>query len=200
MNDSNDLLREIWSSSATGPVVVNADRVLREIERKSNEFWRLIRSRDWRELAGAALVLAMFAGFAMRARDVLVRAADLWIAASACWIAFYIRRNSRVTKSPARDQTMSDYHRALLDSYDRQIALVKDVKYWYLLPIWSGLVALSLAQWRIRRDSFTCAVVITTYTLTYAFIWWINESPGIRYLKRKRAELAALIQEFEGDR
>jgi hypothetical protein len=36
--------------------------------------------------------------------------------------------------------------------------------------------------------------MIATFTATFGFVWWLNESWGIRYLRRKQAELDNLLR------
>jgi len=195
MNESYDELRAIWSSP--GAPSMDVDRIVRDVQQKSNEFKRMITFRDWREMAGGALVAVIFLAFAAAAGDSFVRAGHLWTAASGLWIAFYIRRYSLLRRDPPRNQPSSAYRQALLDSYTRQIALLKTVKYWYLLPLWLGLTGVALAQWRSGGNWTACLVSIAVPTVIFAFLWWLNESPGVRYLQRKQAELASLIQALE---
>lgn len=193
----NDDIRDLWSQPAA-PHTFDVDRALRDIQQRAARFERTIAFRDWREIAAGLLVAAIFLWFAFRAHDPFVRLADLWIAASGVWIAFHLRRHSTVPRAPSRDRSAEAYRQALLDSFDRQIALLRSVKYWYLLPVWIGLIGLSLAQWRTHHSAMACVVSITVYTAIFGAVWWLNESPGVRYLQRKQAELGSLIQELEG--
>ena len=65
------------------------------------------------------------------------------VAASGLWIVFCMLRYGREAPSPAPDRSLADFQQALLRKYDHQIRLLKNVKYWYLLPPYVGLLLAS---------------------------------------------------------
>lgn len=197
MSESHDELRVIWASDGAVPEV-NTERILRGIERQASEFRRRIIFRDWREIVAGTCLFAIFIWFAVRAQDLYVRAANLWIAANGLWIGFCMWRYSAVSRDVKRDQSVAAYRQALLHVYSSQIALLKSAIFWYLLPMWASLVALALAQWHAGHNTIACLVSMAVQTVIFGFIWWLNESPGVRCLQRRQAELAGLIQGLEG--
>lgn len=122
----------------------------------------------------------------------MILAADLWLAGCGLWVVFYLKRYSGLSRTPAPDQSLASYRAELLDRYDRQIRLLKTAKYWYVLPFWLGMMLLEFS--RSTHDiSFFAGVTFMTGIL--AVVWWLNEGPGVRHLRRKREELAALVGE-----
>lgn len=196
MNQQGDELRKIWAASEPSPPV-EVEAVLARINQKSNGFRRMIARRDLREMAAGVVVAILFGYFAYRSADWLVRGSDLWIAAGGLWIVYWLRRHSYVLRDPERDQSVGGYYRALSDSYERQVWLLRTAKLWYLLPLWSGLMLFSFATWRMHRNIPELFVLIATFTLTFGFVWWLNESWGVKYLRRKQAELAMLVRNGE---
>jgi hypothetical protein len=95
---------------------------------------------------------------------------------------------------PPPDQSIAAYYRALSESYEVQLKLLKTVKFWYLLPLWIGLLALALARYRIDRDLPATLFSLGIPTVFCGLVWWLNEVPGVRYLRRRQAELAGLIE------
>lgn len=197
MSESYDELRVIWSDDDSVHEL-SAERALRDVERRANVFRHRILFRYWRELVAGTFVFAIFIWFAVRSQDLYVRIANLWVAASGLWIAFRMWRYSTVSRDPRRDKSVAAYREGLLSVYSNQMALLKSAIFWYLLPMWSGLVALALAQWRIGHNTVAWLASIVLQTLLFGFIWWLNKSPGVRYLQRKQAELAVLIHGLEG--
>jgi hypothetical protein len=193
MNEPKDELREIWE--AGGSPAVDIEGVLKRMEDKSTEFNRMIARRDLRETIAGTIVAVCFAVLAYRAHDWLARAADLWIAAAGLWIIYYLRRNSNAHGDPARDQSVGAYYRALNDSYERQVQLLRTAKLWYVLPFWSGLMLYAFATWRTHHNSMVLVVLVATFTFTFGLVWWLNESWGVKYLRRKQAELSKLAFE-----
>lgn len=195
MNDSSDELRAIWQAGAAP--AVDVEGVLKRMEQKSADFKRMISRRDLREMAAGLFIAILFSWFAYGASDWLMRASDLWIAASGLWIIYWLRRHSHVQQAPPRDQSLSGYHRALSDSYKQQIWLLRTAKLWYVLPLWTGLMLFSLATWRIRHNLPALLVLVATFTATFGFVWWLNESWGVRHLRRKQDELGKLVSGCE---
>ena len=120
------------------------------------------------------------------------------VAAGAAWIIYYLVRygNTRVSADPS--QSLTDYTRALVERYDHQIRLLKMVKYWYLLPIYTGLLITSVALflehgWRIPawRDFAMPAL----YTAFFAAVWWLNEVYSVGRLRKQRARLLSMIED-----
>ena len=104
---------------------------------------------------------------------------------------------------------MAAYGCALLASYDRQIALLRAAKYWYVLPIYAsmlaiyaGVIAMSAAPLsRLREQAperwllgvaFLAAAFVLLTALT-GFVWWLNEGYAVRKLVAERGSLAAML-------
>jgi len=188
-----DELRELWQSDINQ--ALNQRDLLRELERRMRSFDRTIRWRDLRETVAGLIVTAVYVWFALGAGTLFERMADLWLAAWGIWVALFLRRYFKLSRKPAPEQTLAVYRQALVDRYDGQIRLAKSVKYWYILPMWLGMLLLGLAVWSQPRGHLRCTLVAVVATVVSAFVWWLNEGPGIRYLQRKRRELAALMGE-----
>jgi hypothetical protein len=56
------------------------------------------------------------------------------------WIIYFLVRYGRSSAPANPEQDFNAYRRALVERYDHQIQLLKSVKYWYLLPLWIGLM------------------------------------------------------------
>jgi hypothetical protein len=188
-----DELRQLWQSDITE--AIDQRELLRELERRSRNFDRTIRWRDFRETAAGLLITVVYLWFAVRAGSTFERVADLWLAACGVWIAVFLYRYSKLSRKPAPEHTLAVYRQELVERYDRQIRLSKSVKYWYILPLWAGLM-LNAAAYRVGGgDNIRFLAIVIFVTAVSAGVWWLNEGPGVRYLQRKRQELAALIGE-----
>ena len=93
------------------------------------------------------------------------------------------------------------YTRALVERYDHQIRLLKSVKYWYLLPMYVGLLIISagVLQQRAKGGNlgwwdFAGPVF---YTAFFAAVWWLNEVSAVRRLRKLRARLLSITNEDE---
>lgn len=98
------------------------------------------------------------------------------------------------TVDPSMDSR--SYQTALLDRYDRQIVLLKSVRYWYVLPIWSNTIALVAAKakspWGLRAGGFAAGM-----TVFCAGIIWLNEVYAVRRLLVERNRIAETTKHSE---
>lgn len=188
-----DELRQLWQSDINE--AINQRELLLQVKQKQRAFNRRIRGRDLRESIGGLLVTLLFGGFALRGGTATNLVADIWLAGCGLWIVFYLRRYSGLSRTPAPDQSLASYRAELLASYDRQIRLLKTVKYWYILPIWLGLMIHSSALLIDGGHWLPFLGMATLMTVVNAVVWWMNEGPGVRNLVRRRLELTILLGE-----
>jgi hypothetical protein len=94
---------------------------------------------------------------------------------------------------------MANYRRALALKYEHQIRLLRNVKFWYLLPLYVGLLISSagLLQEHAQKGvlSWTDAVGPLVYTLIFVGIWWLNEVYTVRKLQREHAQVTSEAKE-----
>jgi len=137
----------------------------------------------------------VYGWLALYEHNALLRFSDIWLAACGVWFAFYLRRDSKRSLQPVPEQSLAVYRRTLMERYDGQIRLARSVKYWFLIPIWLGLLLQAVASLADPRGVRKFWLVMLVATAGLVFVWWLNEGPGVRYLERKRRELAALLGE-----
>ena len=164
---------------------------------RSKTFERKIRNRDWREIIAAAIVCVVFIWVALHGQNLLQQAGGWIVSASGLWIAYYIRlhRFHPTESDPTVD--MQRYTQELLRQYDRQIGLLKTVKYWYLLPLYTGVILGWAGTLQLDRAARWNGPIlnITFVTALFGLIWWLNEIHAVRHVQAERARLAALIAE-----
>lgn len=193
----NDELDRLWCSQTTGPSKKGADMLTIAIER-AKRFDGKIRARNLRECLASVVVAAFFAFVSWNSPNALARAGNLLVAASGLWIVFYMLRYGRSAPAPTPDRSLEDFQQALLRQYDHQIRLLKNVKYWYLLPPYAGLLLASagIVQQRAAQGQpgWPQWIAIAVYTVIFAGVWWLNEVYAVGKLRRERARL---LQEME---
>jgi hypothetical protein len=198
----NDELEQLWRSPSTA--TVKASDLLAVALARTKRLDRATGARNLRECIGGAFVAIFFTYAALHSPNALSRAGNLIVAASGIWIIFCMLRFGRPAPSPASDMTAADFQKALLSKYDRQIALLKHVKYWYLLPPYAGLLLASagvmIAQNAKGQPFWPQAIAAAAYTAVFGFIWWLNEHSAAGYLRRERAQLLDDMQSPAEDR
>ena len=199
MNRPDDL-EQLWKTQPVDPAV-KGEEMRQIVLKKTEKFDRTIRRRNMRETVAAAMVAIFFTYIAWGPPNGLVRAGSIILVAGALWIIYYMRRHGTEPPDPNPDQTLEGYQRALIRKYDHQIRLLRKVKFWYLAPMYVGLLTLSAAMLKERADKGTLtwadAMYPAVYTVVFAAIWWLNEVYGVRKLERQRAQVTSGIAEGE---
>jgi hypothetical protein len=197
-----DELGQLWCGQRAGPETKGEDMLAIVIERV-NRFDRNIKLRNWREGGAGVVVAVLFAWIAWHSPNALALAGNALVAASGLWYVFCMWRYGREAPPSAPDRSLADYQRALLRKYDYQIRLLKNVRYWYLLPPYVGLL---LASAGILMDDAAKGqpagpqwVAIAIYTAVFAAVWWLNETYAVRRLSRARAGLLEQMNHTDGE-
>lgn len=198
--NNEDELKELWKSQpASG--IVKGNEMLEIVEKKMQKFDRMIAMRNRVECIAAAAVVIFFTWTAVRAPNVVMKAGSLVVAAGAAWIIFYMLRYGRAKMIADPSENLANYTQALVGRYDQQIRLLKSVKYWYLLPMYIGLLILSFGtsiQWaKAGVPAWVNVIGPTICTVVFGFLWWLNEVPAVRRLRNERAQLLSITSQYE---
>jgi hypothetical protein len=199
MNKPDDL-EQLWKTQPVDPAV-KGEEMRQIILKKTEKFDRTIWWRNIRETVAAAVLAAMGAYGAWAQHDAFGRASSVILVAASLWIIYYMWRHGTEPPDPNPDQTLEGYQRALVLKYDHQIRLLRNVKLWYLAPLYAALLTASMGTFKERavRGALTWldGLVPLFYTLLFAGIWWLNEVYGVRKLERLRAQVTSGIAEGE---
>ena len=197
MNTQDDF-RNLWHSEAGIQPATRGEEMLTLVIERTRRFDRQIAVRNSIECIASALVVGMFAWFAWRAPNEIIRAGMAIVALSGVWIAFYILRYGGGPKPLDPGIDLSAYPRILRESYERQIRLLRRVKYWYLLPLYIGLVVGSVGLWfQLASEGRNLLARLASLldfgitTIVFVFVWILNERYGVRKLERLKEELCA---------
>ncbi len=190
-------LQKAWQSQNPGATVtINTDLLLKEVRRNQHHFWMTIFWRDAREVGVAAFLTWLFLHWAIRDREW-----SLYLLSFSCFgVGLFMlvdgwlqRRKRPVTNDPLRSCI-----EASLLQVNHQIWLLKNVFWWYLLPVLVGLGILIVSQiWKSRHDGPFGIIFLTGYALFCAlFFWgvyWFNQYAVRKGLEPRRQELESLL-------
>ena len=198
MTDRDDL-RDLWTGEAVRSATRPGD-LLAIVQRKSRRFDRMIGVRNLTECVAAALVAVLFArGALVGATNDLSRAGNWMVVAGAIWVAYYVVRYRRGPATPDPSQDLATYVAALTARYDHQIRLLRTVKYWYLLPLYAGLLVATAGGFLERGRAGTLGIQHLLepliYTAVFVLVWWLNEAMGVGRLKDERARLISMTDQ-----
>lgn len=191
-------LQKAWQSQDAGAkVTIHADALLKEVRRNQLQFRATIFSRDVREVGVCALMTVVFLVWGIRWQWW-----SLYLLSSCCFFvgaSFLMDRLLQRRKQPVRNDSI---HACIQDSLlqvNHQIWLLKNIFWWYLLPVLIGLGAFSAQTlWVNRAVGLTStlesgAIFILTYGFTYGFVYWLNQRAVKKQLDPRRQELESLL-------
>jgi lipopolysaccharide export LptBFGC system permease protein LptF len=190
-------LQKAWQSQdASAKVTINADALLKEVRRNQQQFRATIFWRDVREVGVAFLLAAFFSYRGLRSGDwthVLVGLACVGVGTFMLVDRLLQQRKQTTAKDPLKFCV-----EVSLNQVNHQIWLLKNVFWWYLLPI-AAAVAISFGHsaWRTRNpgssaivSALVCALVVA---LVYWGIYWVNQFAVRTSLQPRRQELETLL-------
>lgn len=176
--------------------------ILNQVRMQHRDFERKLVQRDISEVAAAVLVAGFFGaqGFWLRSWPMLLCAAGgVFVGAF-----FIIDRVIQSGRRPKVEDTTISYLTASLAQVKHQIWLLRNVFWWYLLPLVPGLaVFLGLSIWDARRQGIGEQVVALAVAAICAAAFWvvfrINQREVRNSLEPQRQELEAMLQRLESD-
>ena len=198
-------LRQTWQSQPSGSQIhIDTDVLIREVRRNQQGFRATIFWRDFREIFAALFVVvgnSLFVVF----RGIHANWPWLLLGVGALWVAGYIlfdrwrqRRNA-----PHYEGALIPHIEQSLKDVEHQICLLRNVFWWYLLPLASGglipmVYFLAIGLPRELRGAFLWSFlglfVGTTGTFIAVFygIYLLNQYAVRRVLEPRRQELLAM--------
>lgn len=190
-------LQSAWQSQNTAvKVTVNADLLLREVQRNARAFRATIFWRDVREIGVAAFLTWLFLHWGIRDGEW-----TLCVLAFACFgvgAFMLLDRWLQHCRKPATNNSLQSCVGASLAQVTHQIWLLKNVFWWYLLPIEAGLGLVILsALWHSRDMGVWTLLFLGGYAVFCALlcwgIYWLNQFAVRKELEPRRKDLEELL-------
>src|SRR5262245_31715334 len=134
----DDFQKSWQSQDAAKKISINADVLLNEVRRNQQQFRTMIFLRDVREVGVAAVLIPVFI---LMAR--LLHNWTSYLVAAACFVVggyFLFDRWRRRGSAPESGDTLKNCVATSLAEVRHQIWLLKNILWWYLLPLFVPLV------------------------------------------------------------
>jgi CubicO group peptidase (beta-lactamase class C family) len=199
---SLDELQKTWQSQGAGPRI-DADLLLKEVQRNQRTFSAIILRRDVIEVGVALLLLPywVYQGLTSSLPWTwwLTVPAILWI------IGFFLVDRMRHPQTPSDPrESLLDCVKNSLTQVEHQIWLLRNVFWWYLLPFTISILAFfahsSLRGARNSLEALAAGSLSFGFLLAiYAFIDYINQRAVRSDLEPRRQELFTLLASLGGD-
>ena len=196
-----DPLKEAWQMQTAQPqFTIDPNLLLTEFRRNERTFTAMIFHRDVREIGVALILIPVWI--------VLGRCSDspwTWYLTipGLLWIAgFMLVDRRRHARPPAPEAPMLQQVAAALADVEHQITLLKNVLWWYLLPLALPMFAFfAHVSWRSWDGSWLSlvmsAIPFTIVVGVFAFVYWLNQYAVRKTLEPRREELQTLLETLQ---
>src|ERR1017187_5143579 len=190
-------MQKAWQSQdASAKVTINADALLKKVRRSQQQFRATIFWRDVREVGVAAFLTWLFLHWAIRDREW-----SLYLLAFACCAVGMFMLADRWLqrkKRPVTNDSVRSCVEASLIQVNHQIWLLRNVFWWYLLPIQVGLGALICSVvWQVRHAGLAVILGLTRYAVVCGVLCWgvykLNQYAVRKTLEPRQQELETLL-------
>ena len=190
-------LQKAWQSQNAGAkVTINADVLLKEVRHNQQHFRAMIFWRDAREVGVAAIMACLFLHWAIRDR-----AWCLYLLSFTCFgvgTFMLVDRWLQRQKRPVTNNPLRSCLEASLLQINHQIWLLKNVLWWYLLPLAAAVgISIGTAIWQSRHAGYAAmlgwGVILLLGGLIYWGIYWLNQFAVRKSLEPRRQELESLL-------
>ena len=196
---SPDEYQQAWQAhSAQTRVTVDADLLLKEVQRSQRDFRATIFWRDFREVGIALLMIPLWfvlgIMFSPHWTWYLVVPAIVW------GISFILVDRMRHKHNPSGpDETLLNSVTESLAQVEHQIWLLRNIVWWYLLPYAIPiLIFLASVSWSVSSGNWLQALVSMTMAFgflvaIYGFVYYLNLYAVRKQLEPRRQELLGLL-------
>lgn len=193
-------LQKTWQSQSVPPqITIGTNLLLKEIRRNQQHFATTIFWRDVREVGVAFLLFLYFFHRGWRAgdwTDCLVGVACLGIAAF-----MVVDRAVQHRKRPVINDSLRECVESSLHQTCHQIWLLKNIFWWYLLPIVATLgISVCVSLWHTRHSG-PAVIGWVLYAIFGGLVYWgvyrLNQWAVRKQLEPRRQELEALLASLE---
>ena len=178
-----DDIRNVWQNQP----VENMPMPLEEIRRQARQFERRIHSRNLREYAAGAFVIAGFTYYIFKFPSPLMRTGCALIIAGSLFVMVQLYRRGSASALPA-DLALTgsvQFHRRELV---RQRDLLRSVWRWYIGPLVPGLAVFEAGTMPQHSPWWMFLLVAVFFLAVFGGIVWLNYRAADR-LDRQIAEL-----------
>jgi hypothetical protein len=197
-------LQQMWQES-TFPQPADPAEIARTITRTVRQFDRSIFWRNSREYAAGGVMLIVFAGSAAFGHGRIVPLPLVGVGAVS-FVLGYLWWKHRDLKPLDPSADARAYKAALLARYDRQIQLLRSVRYWYFLPLYLWILAATVANALHRparlspwAHAIFLAASLGFVTALYAWLLRLNERHAVRRLAEAKKQAESLLSEPTGE-
>ena len=189
-----DSLKRLWSdSNKEQKVTINPEILIDSIHHKSSYMENKIKQRDRSETSVAIFMILVFGGLFFVFPQVLAKIGAVIIILSCTLIIFRLIRARKVNEKQETSSEIKHHLLVSLQQVRQQINLLNTVLWWYLLPLFIGVLCVyyGLSKSLISRVVYTVIVMVM-----YGYIWYLNKEAVRKKLKPLEADITQTLKEL----
>ncbi|MDR3402019.1 MAG: serine hydrolase [Chthoniobacter sp.] len=192
----DDALKQLWQGQhfEARPALPD-DAQIAALKKRMNCFDKTIQWRDYREVAACLFIIVYF-GWVLffQNNSVLTQAGCVVLIASAIFIAWKLVGSKRRLPKAEPNAPVFAAVRVELQKVDNQIGLLKSVAWWYLLPLFVGVMMVCFGTPVSLLSKLGYFVFVLAL---YVFIYWLNQRAVKNNLRPLKRALEALLHSAE---
>jgi hypothetical protein len=202
MNPDN--FKQTWKTqSSQTRLTIDADLLLKVVRRNQRNFAATIFWRDVREVGISLLMVPLWIYLGVKHSSpwtwYLTVPALLWIAG---YMLADRMRHKRQTPEPG--EPLRQRVETSLAQVEHQIWLLRNVIWWYLLPLAISILAfVGQVTWQARAGGWWTALamtgMVTVVVIVFAGVYWLNQYAVRSELGPRRQELEALLMSLNDE-
>ena len=184
MNEFEEF-QDAWKDQTFDIKEVDMDKVKND----ANEFDKKIVRRNSMEWIACLIIIPVFIKHALEADTTFAALMNIEIAFGALFIGlhlFYRGRNTKIAPDSLNSEEFIQFQKSEIKN---QIKLLSNVRYWYVAPVFIGLIGLTSEKIYLKWDMSNPPLFLMGYLasciLLAVGIIWLNEVKGVNELKEK---------------
>ena len=194
MND--DALKKLWQEQnfPSSPALTGEAQIA-AMKTRMTCFDKTIQWRDYIEVAAGIFIILFFGwDLLFRNNSLLTQVGCVVLIASSIFIDWKLIASKRRLPKAEPNAPLFDAVKVELQKVENQIGLLKSVAWWYLLPLFVGVVLHMLGQ----GGSFPSKLGYFAFVLAlYVFIYWLNQRAVKKTLLPLKRALESLLHSAE---
>lgn len=197
-----DNLKTLWQTQPQQPrLLVDLEVLLAEVRRNQQIFAATIMMRDLVEVSVSLLLIPIWIAMGMA-----IKLPWTWYLGipGFLWIAGFMIIDRRLHRrsAPLPGGSLREHASSSLADVEHQIWLLRNVAWWYLLPIAAPILVFFIhLMWKLRHGGLSMMFFLLTILvfegLFFMGVYWLNQFAVRKQLEPRQKELQSLLASLE---
>ncbi len=174
-----DALKDTWHSQS-GISAQRFEQIASTVRAGSDLLQTTIFRRDMLETCASVVVVVAFAPGLLYAKNWVAWSGFALEVIVGITIPFVLGWARKKPPTAVYEKSFRDFVNVEIDHLERQVRLLRMVTWWYLLPMYVGIVLILVGLTEPRRMVLFELIFVITYlalcTVFFVFVWWLNQS------------------------